>query len=156
MKTLNDEYDQYRDCLRLVWNYALRHRSNAGDSYPDVSSVLLKALVLDALENPLPENTAPGQDDAIAGLGVAIAQDAPDVLVPNETATEIVWERADVGSVSMGALFYYVDVFDFRDDEQMHYYDYVKAVAAAPIGSVAEGTTVALRRSDVDIVDLTA
>jgi hypothetical protein len=153
---LNDQYDEFRDCLRLVWNYALRHRTAADAAYPGVYAVLLKALVLDCLQSPSSDDV-PGDDDTpIRGLGLAIANDAPDILAPHETDDEIIWERADAGSNPSGALFYYVDVFDFRDSDEMHYYDYVKAVAAGSIGSISEGAVVALRRSDVDVVDLTA
>ena len=156
MKKLNDEFDEFRDCLRLVWNYALRRRPNAENSYADVSPALLKALVLESLQNPEDERAERTSDDCIPALGVAIAQEAPDVMLPRETDSEIIWERVDPASVPAGTLFHYVDVFDFTDLEAMHYYDYVKAVATSTTANVDAGATVALRRSDVDIVDLTA
>lgn len=155
MRTLNDEFDQYRDCLRLVWNYALRGRSTSADSFDAVNAALLKALVLDALL--LPDDAAAARSEAgyVPGLGFALTAQVPEVLVPRESEDEVVWDRVSAGHDPRGTQFYFVEVFDFRDFEQMHDFEYVKAVAKGACGDVVSGTTVALRRSDVDVVDFT-
>jgi hypothetical protein len=57
VETMNDQFDEYRDCLRLVWNLALRHRLKGTVALPDVSKALLDALVLDDLRGATTLNT---------------------------------------------------------------------------------------------------
>jgi hypothetical protein len=116
---------------------------------------LLQALVVDALANP-PAASAPAGDESIAGLGLSVSNDAAELMVPNETDSDVIWQRSDPANAPAGTLFAFVDVFDFCDDGAMRYFDYVKGVATAPTGAIDEGTFVVLRRSDVDVVDLTA
>jgi len=164
LKKLNGEFDEYRECLRVVWNLALRHRLKGTVAFPDVSQTLLDALVLDDLAGATPVNTVrtvidlPGIGSAsgwIPALGVVITSQAATLLIPQECAEAIEWTVVSVGTEAIGALFYYVDLFDFADADQMFDFEYVKAVAAAACGHLAEGSLVLLRRSDVDIVDLT-
>jgi hypothetical protein len=69
MQNLNDQFDEYRDCLRVVWNLALRHRLKGTVAFPDVSQALLDALVLDDLREATPLNTKRTADHRIPGLG---------------------------------------------------------------------------------------
>jgi hypothetical protein len=69
MQNLNDQFDEYRDCLRVVWNLALRHRLKGTVAFPDVSQALLAALVLDDLREATPLNTKRTADHGIPGLG---------------------------------------------------------------------------------------
>lgn len=151
MAVLNEPFDEYRDCLRLVWNYALRHRLKGLVSYPDVSRALLEALVLDEL--PAATNARNNNDGCVAGLGVAISATRPKVLVAR-VGQQIDWTTADVGSEAKGKILYYVDLFDFRDQDQMLDLDYVKAISSSEFGAVKKGDLVLLHRADVDIVSL--
>jgi hypothetical protein len=79
---------------------------------------------------------------------------SPVVLQTDERGNEIAWIAADVGSEGLGVKLYYVDVFDFRDADKTFDFEYVEAVASTDFGSVKRGSLVLLRRSEVDIVDL--
>lgn len=155
MKLLNDEFDEFRDCLRLTWNLALRRRPNGAAAYDDVAYALLKGLVLDELAQSSDEYVQRNADGYIPGLGLKISAEKPEVRAPQDEDDDTVWNRVDVGSDPSGATFYYVDVFDFKDFEDIHDCDYVKAVAESPLAGVNRGDTVLIRRSDVDVVDLT-
>jgi hypothetical protein len=148
----------------MVWNLALRYRSKGTLAFPDVSEALLSALVLDDLRAATPLNTKRVSGDGIAGLGLGegyipalgavISVPSPVVLQPDERESEIIWNAAEVGSGAKGAVLYYVDVFDFRNADEMFDFEYVKAVASTDFGSVKERGLVLVRRSEVDIVDL--
>ena len=94
---------------------------------------------------------APGY---VRGLGVRVSASAPLVLRFDGEHTQD-WEALDAGSECQGLLSYYVDVFDFRSDEEMLDLAYVKAVAHRNHGPISEGALLAFRRSEVDLVDLT-
>jgi len=155
MRSLNDEFDEYRDCLRIVWNYAMRRRSTGVAGFDDLASAMLKALVLDGLADPSPQNVVRNDRGGIPGLGVIVAVDAPEVLAPDERDAEVIWNRVNPG-ICRGTVLNVVDVFDFHDLDGMRELDYIRAIAQGAFGDVAAGATVALRRSDVDVVDLTA
>jgi len=164
VETMNDQFDEYRDCLRLVWNLALRHRLKGAVALPDVSKALLDALVLDDLRGATTLNTQrtagaliPGRgwvDGYIPALGVVISAFSPEAYQPEEYPTEIVWKRAELPHEAKGTVLFYADVFDFRSADAMFDFEYVKAIASVDSGSVGKGSLVLLRRSEVDIVDL--
>jgi len=153
MKTLNDEFDRYRDCLRLVWNYALQGRSPGDDAFAQLSSTLLKLLVLDRLASP--SSAGRSEMGYVPGLGISMATDNVEMLFPQETDSDIVWNRV-AQTVPEGSILFYQDVMDFRDGDGMVDLDFVKGVAQGTTAFLKVGATFAVRRSDVDIVDLTS
>ena len=58
MRAIDEPFDEYRDCLRIIWNLSLRHRLKGVVSFPDVSATLFGALVLDDLQKGDAANTA--------------------------------------------------------------------------------------------------
>jgi hypothetical protein len=165
METMNDQFDEYRDCLRLVWNYALRHRAKGTISFSEVSEALLKALLLDDLQDASAQNTKrtggaliPGlgfSEGYIPGVGIVISALSPIVYRAETNAKVITWEEIRVDDSAKAAPLYYVDVFDFRSVDAMLEFEYLKAVASKDFGHVRQGNLVVLRRSEVDVIDLT-
>lgn len=162
MEVLNEQFDEYRDCVRLVWNCFLRHRRKGGVSFPDVSEALLEALVLDNLANASEFNTkrnvvalkqgAPGY---VRGLGIRPSHGVSLILKFDGEYTQD-WEACEFGSKCEDQIFYYVDVFDFRSGDDMLELGYVKVVAPHNYGPINEGALMAFRRSEVDVIDLTS
>ena len=155
METVNEQFDEYRDCLRIVWNYALRHRLKGAISYPDVSEALLSALVLDDLSGATDKNTRRTSEGYIPALGVIASVKNPFAQVQEVRDGEIIWKAVDPGDEIRGVPLHYVDVFDFRDADQMLELEYVKAFAPKDIGDVRKGEVLLLRRSQVDVIELT-
>lgn len=164
MRSLNEQFDEYRDCLRVIWNLALRHRSNGTVAFPDVSQALLDALVLDELANATPANTArtsvtePIGFGSVSGyipaLGVVIKNAAHPVLQPIKNENTITWNLVDIEGNSGGNILHYVDVFDFKNADEVFDFEYVKGVSSMHFDCIKKGDLILLRRSDVDIVDL--
>jgi hypothetical protein len=153
MKKLDDEFDEYRDCLRVVWNLALRHRLKGLDSFRDISWALLGGLVLDELTAADPVNTSRTSDGYIPGLGVAIEASKPEVLLATNLGNGVIWKDAPIEAIG-NMPSYYIDVFDFRNDDGMLEFEYIKAYMRCSDVSSEFGKVVLLRRSHVSIVDL--
>jgi hypothetical protein len=164
LRSLNEQFDEYRDCLRVVWNLALRHRSKGTVAFPDVSQALLDALVLDELANATPANTARAPltgtlgvgsvSGYILALGVVIKYAAAPILRPVADENTITWNLVDVEGKIGGNVLHYVDVFDWKNAHEAFDFEYVKGIASMDFDCIKKGALILLRRSDVDIVDL--
>jgi hypothetical protein len=165
VRLMNDQFDQYRDILRLIWNFALRHRATGTVSLDDVSTVLLGALVLDDLEKVTPEKARrtvlQGQTGQhlsecyIPALGIIISSRSSTIYRAEDHNGSNSWYAVDP-SPPPGTLLYYIDIYDFKSDDQAMEFEYVKALTPASIHGLEAGSVLVVRRSDVDIVDLTS
>jgi hypothetical protein len=164
VRNVNEQFDEYRDCLRLTWNFALRHRGKGPVALPDVSQALLDALVLDDLSNATPLNTTrvtesrgpedPWHKGHIPGLGVVVSALSPEFYVATSQNSENSWIRQQAPTGDGGKCMIYVDLFDFRSTDEILDFEYIQAVAK--LNDVGRYRLIVVRRSDVDIVDLTS
>lgn len=157
MRKLNEQFDEYRDCLRLIWNLCLRHRSMGSVSFPDVSKTLLGALVLDELVGANGKNTTTNDEGYYEGLGVVVSAYSPEIYVADWGSPVVEWKRFEPKGVSPRDLIIgYADVWDFRDADKERDFEYIKGYLIGPMEVMPGARCVAIRRSHVDIVDLTA
>jgi hypothetical protein len=156
MHSIDEQFDEYRDCLRIIWNLSLRHRLKGVVSLQDVSETLFGALVLDDLENSGVAHTTKSEEGYYPGVGIVVNSDAPDLLfgVDNESGTR--WEASGLPNFKGAGLdIRYVGLWDFTDFDKYRDFEYVEGYVLETNGSRVPSRRIVLRRSDSRILDLT-
>lgn len=151
---VDEQFDEYRDCVRLIWNFCLRHRRMGLVSFDDVSRALLGALVFDDLKHATDQNTTITPEGYYPALGVAIRSKFPEILFAKEDGSGLAWGRLDLASAPDWSIdIRFMEMWDFRDIDGLRDFDYVKCYLLTPLANLPGGTTILIRRSDATLLD---
>jgi hypothetical protein len=88
----------------------------------------------------------------IPALGVRITNRGTQIWKPLDSGAEIVWTAVNDAHDLQGAIFYYVDVYDFRSVDSAVDLEYVKAVASVDFRNVPKGSLVCYRLRGLTII----
>lgn len=153
MTDVDIAFDEYRECLRMVWNTALRFRPFADAELPQLSDMLLKALVFDVLRNPTEDNASR------TGIGywpcLSIRPLSREIMTPHRNGEDVKWLRQSIPPLQEKLLFPFIDLFDFRTTPDPRDFEYVLGYWAPDAEAPANGESFLILRSHVEMVDVT-
>lgn len=154
MKTLTEEFMNYRECLRVTWNMFLRQIDDGEYEFSDVDRALFSALVLSQCEGP-GEPQRLGNEKYYDFLEVRATEDYSElrILSSRDTESARIWTERKIPDRDVDLRYW--SIFDFVTfDGCFRDFRYIYTVVVdSRVSDIVAGEALLLEVYQVEIID---